>query len=118
MVRKYICKEKCIIITTINKPSETIIKHINNINYDVIIIGDNKTPNDYQIRNEHNLMNDFKDEIEMYFHNENILNFIDENNNDIITIKDLLKNIYKNLLKNNIIIEKEIEVLNKWLSYF
>ena len=63
-------------------------------------------------------MNDFKDEIEMYFHNENILNFIDENNNDIITIKDLLKNIYKNLLKNNIIIEKEIEVLNKWLSYF
>ena len=54
----------------------------------------------------------------MYFHNENILNFIDENNNDIITIKDLLKNIYKNLLKNNIIIEKEIEVLNKWLSYF
>ena len=76
------------------------------------------SPNVYQIRNEHNLMNDFKDEIEMYFHNEKILNFIDENNNDIITIKDLLKNIYKNLLKNNIIIEKEIEVLNKWLSYF
>jgi len=40
------------------------------------------SPNVYQIRNEHNLMTDFKDEIEMYFHNENILNFIDNDNND------------------------------------
>ncbi len=85
------------------------------------------SPNVYQIRNEHNLMNDFKDEIEMYFHNEKILNFIDENdnknenendNNNENEIKNLLKNIYKNLLINNVIIDKEIEVLNKWISYF
>jgi FkbM family methyltransferase len=42
------CKDRCVIITTINKPTETIIKHINNDNYDVIIVGDNKTPDDYR----------------------------------------------------------------------
>ena len=40
--------KKCVIITTINKPTETIFKHINNKNYDVIIVGDKKTPNDYK----------------------------------------------------------------------
>ena len=42
------CKDKCVIITTINKPTETILKHIQNTEYDVIIVGDNKTPNDYK----------------------------------------------------------------------
>ena len=42
------CKEKCVIITTINKPTETIMKHIQNTEYDVIIVGDNKTPDDYK----------------------------------------------------------------------
>ena len=42
------CKDKCVIITTINKPTETIFKHINNKEYDVIIVGDNKTPDDYK----------------------------------------------------------------------
>ena len=42
------CKDKCVIITTINKPTETILKHIENKDYDVIIIGDNKTPDDYK----------------------------------------------------------------------
>jgi hypothetical protein len=46
-LKEFFCKKKCVIITTINKPSETILKHINNIEYDVIIIGDNKTPDDY-----------------------------------------------------------------------
>ena len=42
------CKEKCVIITTINKPTETVWKHINNTDYDVIIVGDHKTPSDYK----------------------------------------------------------------------
>jgi hypothetical protein len=45
------CKEKCIIITTNHTPSEGILKHINNIEYDVIIVGDNKTPDDYKYLN-------------------------------------------------------------------
>ena len=41
-------KKKCVIITTINEPTETIHKHINNTEYDVIIVGDLKTPNTYK----------------------------------------------------------------------
>lgn len=40
-------KKKCIIITTINKPTDAILKHISNNNYDTIIVGDIKTPDDY-----------------------------------------------------------------------
>lgn len=41
-------KKKCVIITTINEPTETIRKHISNSEYDVIIVGDLKTPNTYK----------------------------------------------------------------------
>lgn len=40
-------KEKCVVITTINPPTETIMKHINNDEYDVIIVGDHKTPSEH-----------------------------------------------------------------------
>ena len=43
-----LCKNKCVIITTINKPTETIIKHLQNPAYDVIIVGDIKTPDIYK----------------------------------------------------------------------
>jgi len=41
-------KEKCVVITTINEPTETVQKHINNSEYDVIIVGDLKTPDTYK----------------------------------------------------------------------
>ena len=47
-LKEIFCKNKCVIITTINKPTETILKHINNTEYDVIIVGDKKTPDDYK----------------------------------------------------------------------
>ena len=47
-LKEIFCKDKCVIITTINKPTESILKHINNTEYDVIIVGDNKTPDDYK----------------------------------------------------------------------
>jgi hypothetical protein len=37
--------DKCVIITTINAPTPTILKHISNTQYDTIIVGDKKTPN-------------------------------------------------------------------------
>lgn len=40
--------KKCVIITTINEPTETIYKHIKNVSYDVIIVGDKKTPSTYK----------------------------------------------------------------------
>ena len=47
-LKDILCKEKCVIITTINKPTEAILKHINNKDYDVIIVGDHKTTDEYK----------------------------------------------------------------------
>jgi hypothetical protein len=71
-----------------------------------------------QNRNEHNLISDFKSEYEMYIHNENILNFIENNIGNTINIKELLLLIYNNLLVNKIITQKDIDILNSWITYF
>ena len=80
------------------------------------------SPNVVQNRNEHNLISDFKSEYEMYIHNETILNFIENNIENNIendtSIKELLLLIYNNLLVNNIITQKDIDILNKWITYF
>jgi len=44
-------KKKCVIITTINSTTDTIRKHMDNKEYDVIIVGDKKTPNCYKNEN-------------------------------------------------------------------
>ena len=48
MINEILQKNKCVIITTINEPTETIRKHISNSEYDVIIVGDLKTPDTYK----------------------------------------------------------------------
>ena len=76
------------------------------------------SPNVKQIRNEHDLMSDFKSEYEMYIHNEKILNFIENDIGNITSVKELLFLIYNNLLVNNVITQKDIDILNKWNTYF
>jgi len=76
------------------------------------------SPNVIQNRNEHNLLSDFKSEYEMYIHNENILNFIDNNTENITSVKELLLKIYDNLLNNNVISQKDIDILIEWNTYF
>uniref|UniRef100_A0A6C0HYT0 Uncharacterized protein n=1 Tax=viral metagenome TaxID=1070528 RepID=A0A6C0HYT0_9ZZZZ len=76
------------------------------------------SPNVIQIRNEHNLMQDFKSETEMYIHNENILEYIENNTDNVANSSDLMHIIYTNLLNNGVIKPQDIDVLNKWLSYF
>jgi hypothetical protein len=82
------------------------------------------SPNVTQIRNEHNLMDDFKSEYEMYFHNEKILEYIengiDNNNTDknSMNVKELLSIIYKNLLDNKVIKQLDMDILKKWSEYF
>ena len=76
------------------------------------------SPNVIQNRNEHNLTSDFKSEYEMYIHNETILNFIENDLGNITSVKELLFLIYNNLLVNNIITQKDIDILNKWNNYF
>jgi hypothetical protein len=77
------------------------------------------SPNVIQNRNEHNLISDFKSEYEMYIHNENILDYIENNIDDSVkSIKDMLLLIYNNLLLNNVIKQKDILILNRWNKYF
>ena len=47
-----------------------------------------------QLRNIHNLMNDFKDEIPGYLQNKNIVNYLEQ-----LKLRKGIKNINKNLLK-------------------
>jgi hypothetical protein len=76
------------------------------------------SPNVVQNRNEHNLINDFKSEYEMYIHNEKILDFIENDLDIIIDVKELLQQIYNNLLINGVIKELDIIILNAWIKYF
>jgi hypothetical protein len=62
-------------------------------------------------------MEDFKSEYEMYLHNEHILDFI-EPNNDISDVKELILQIYANLLENKVIQKEDMNILNKWIEYF
>jgi hypothetical protein len=80
------------------------------------------SPNVLQKRNDHNLINDFKSEYEMYIHNENILDFIELDIDSTLPINThsislLFKQIYKNLLDNKIINDVDMKVLNEWLKY-
>lgn len=75
------------------------------------------SPNVKQIRNEHDLINDFKQEFEMFTNNEIILNIIKE----ISTIEDnskLLLTIYEKLYENKIVSEIDIKICKLWITYF
>ena len=76
------------------------------------------SPNVRQDRNEHNLISDFKSEYEMYIHNETILQFIENDIGNVTSVKELLFLIYNNLLVNKVIVQKDIDILNKWNTYF
>jgi hypothetical protein len=91
--------------------SNILLKYTNN--YLMIM-----SPNVIQYRNEHNLMSDFKSEVEMYINNENILDFIENDINYNDSIKDIILKIYNNLLKNNVVTQLDIDILNIWINYF
>lgn len=76
------------------------------------------SPNVVQMRNEHNLISDFKSEYEMYIHNESILEYIEEGTEGVTDVKELLKTVYSNLLRHKVITEQDMNVLTRWLSYF
>ena len=76
------------------------------------------SPNVTQYRNEHDLMSDFKSEYEMYIHNENILTHIAKGTENATSLKETMTMIYNNLLENDVIAQKDIDLLNEWSSHF
>jgi uncharacterized protein YutE (UPF0331/DUF86 family) len=75
------------------------------------------SPNVKQVRNEHNLIDDFRSEYEMYISNENIVDYVYDLN-DGEDNKQTLRTIYNNLLDHKVITELDIQILDKWLEYF
>lgn len=72
----------------------------------------------YQIRNDHSIIKDFEDEIPGYLNNTKIMNSLVK-----LELKDGIENIqtnmilcYKELIKLEVIDEKELELLNFWLK--
>ena len=74
------------------------------------------SPTVTQLRNEHDLMCDFKSEIEMYVHNENIIEILKDIKGN--NTKELLLDIYNTLKDNNIITQLDLDIQNKWITYF
>jgi hypothetical protein len=75
------------------------------------------SPNVVQIRNDHNLINDLTLEMEMYIHNENILNYL-HMTDEQKTTKELLLTIYEQLYVHNVVDIKDINILKIWQQYF
>ena len=70
----------------------------------------------YQERNDHNLMNDFRSEISMYSNMEEIFQLIFESCKSTNSIIDNLINCYSYLIKNKFVQDKELTVLEAWMS--
>ena len=76
------------------------------------------SPNVTQLRNEHDLMNDFKSEYTMYIANEKIIPIIQNGVENLKNNKEILYKIYKNLFDNNIITQLDLDICKEWLTYF
>ena len=70
----------------------------------------------YQDRNDHNLMNDFRSEVEMYSNMDEIFNIIYESCIQSHSIIDNLINCYTSLCQNNFVKENELQILNSWIN--
>jgi len=71
-----------------------------------------------QIRNQHNLMRDFSEEIPMYIENDKIFHLLDKLNlrkGEDYYSENLIK-CYKLLISNDIIKSKELFFLNNWIK--
>ena len=73
-------------------------------------------PTSYQERNDHNLMNDFHSELEMYTNMEEIFQIIFESCKSTNSIVDNLTNCYSSLCKNNFVKDNENTILSFWLN--
>ena len=77
------------------------------------------SPNVRQERNEHNLISDFKSEVDMFLHNETILDILGEISlEETQSTKNKLKQIYRKLYEKGIIRELDLTIQEKWLMYF
>ena len=69
-----------------------------------------------QVRNEHNLMKDFREEVAMYLQNDEIYHHLEKiklRKGEKHYLENLIK-CYKSLIKKKIIHKEELLFLNAW----
>ena len=71
-----------------------------------------------QERNDHDIAEDFKSEYEMYIWNETILDFIEAGVREEMSVSEMLKTIYDNLLDKGVIKELDRHILTQWMLFF
>ncbi len=69
-----------------------------------------------QLRNEHDYFEDFKSEIPMYLHSENVIEVVSSAIKSGITIEENLLKAYEALFNANIVAKEEIYSLEAWLK--
>jgi hypothetical protein len=72
--------------------------------------------NTYQKRNEHNLMNDFRDEMRMFDKIKDIVECIENAVSDKMLIHSNLISVYKALYNEGVIKGEDIDILHAWLE--
>jgi len=68
-----------------------------------------------QERNPHDYMRDFESEIPCYLHSKKAVKIVSDAITPDSSIAENLREAYRALLKNNIVVEKEIDLLSAWL---
>jgi hypothetical protein len=72
----------------------------------------------YQDRNEHNLLKDFKEEIQLYFYSEEIIeDFLALDLEGMSTSNKLIK-LYQVLIKRQIVQDSELNLIQHWNEFF
>lgn len=72
----------------------------------------------WQERNAHSLMKDFGDEVVGYLENEKIINTLENVDLTSLTLTEAIRKVWMSLLEINIVIDKEVEIINHWLQFF
>lgn len=68
----------------------------------------------YQVRNEHNLIEDFESEIKLYTHSQSIQIALDGLNLVGLNLSEKLINCYEVLIDIGVVAEEELEILKNW----
>jgi hypothetical protein len=75
-------------------------------------------PTDWQDRNDHNLLQDFKDEVPGYLHNAEICGVLEDLplNHGVENIPDNLRVCYEKLVSMELIDRREMQLLEVWIA--
>lgn len=71
-----------------------------------------------QIRNEHSLIKDFRDEVDGYLNNNLIVDTLSAVNLDCKSPKEKIIRLWQSLLEIKIINEDEMNIIKNWISFF